>query len=140
MADIPSETPLQKTVFLIVSGYQLQIVSWLQLGPCVHFLLSELDPSTPWLEPVWVLCMLPQAVSSCVRQQTEENGHREEGRETDQKRAGAQARNQDAEGPFSSSLPPLSSASSPRINIWGRCATAYANPPFIYICDCHRVP
>lgn len=26
--------------------------------------------------------MLPQAVSSCVRQQTEENGHREEGRET----------------------------------------------------------
>lgn len=27
--------------------------------------------------------MLPQAVSSCVRQQTEENGHREEGRETE---------------------------------------------------------
>lgn len=70
MVDIPSETPLQKTVFLIVSGYELQIVSWLQLGPCVHFLLSELGPHPhPQLEPVWVLCMLPQVVSSCVRQQ-----------------------------------------------------------------------
>lgn len=109
--------------------------------------------TAPWLEPVWVLCVLPQAVSSCVRQQnrSEWTWGRVKGDWEDEKRAGAQARNQDAgisamgraEGPFSSSLPPRYAPSASLTKFsenqhLGRCSAAYANPPFIYICDCHR--
>ena len=34
-----SETPLEETKFSFVSGYQLELVSGLGMGACIHFFL-----------------------------------------------------------------------------------------------------
>lgn len=53
--DPPSDTPLEKTHFLLASRYQLQTASWLGLGACVYVAFSLLGPI--WLEPIQMLCV-----------------------------------------------------------------------------------
>lgn len=42
VADTLSDIPLKEANFLFPSRYELQIVSWLKLGLCVHFPFSVL--------------------------------------------------------------------------------------------------
>lgn len=50
---MPSETLLKETNFYFVGGYQLQIESWLDVGPYVYatLLVSELVQSLGMLTP-----------------------------------------------------------------------------------------
>lgn len=48
VADIPTDTPLEKTDFPFASRCRLQIVSWLGVGPHIHFPLLVLGPHLSW--------------------------------------------------------------------------------------------
>lgn len=63
LGNMPSETLLKETNFYFAGGYQLQIESWLDVGPYVHATLSVSEPVqslgmlTP---PLWVqMCINP---------------------------------------------------------------------------------
>lgn len=54
MVCVPSETPWINTIFLFVSSYQLETVSWLGVGDNVQFFISMLGPCPVWtcVDPV----------------------------------------------------------------------------------------
>lgn len=65
VVDMPSDTPLKKANFPSPSKYQLQIVAWLWMGLCVHFLVSVLGFCLVWT--CVGLCMYqPLRVHMCI--------------------------------------------------------------------------
>ena len=44
MVDTPNNISLEKTVCLFINWYQLQMDYWLEVGPCIHFLLTVIGP------------------------------------------------------------------------------------------------
>lgn len=50
----------EKNKFSFVCGYQLDTVSGLLMGVCVHFLSEYWDPI--WLRPIQAMCKLPGSV------------------------------------------------------------------------------
>lgn len=65
LIDMGIDTLLIKMDFHFVISNRLQTASWSETGPWLHVPILEQDPI--WLEPVEVLCVLPQPLCSCVQ-------------------------------------------------------------------------